>query len=360
MARRWSINGRFLTQPMTGVQRHAQEIVLALDDLVAARDQSVAGLSFELLVPQNPVRPLTLKAIPHVVVAGSGGHVWEQASLPRSVGYGLLSLCNTGPLVVRRQIVCIHDANTRLQPGSYSPAFRWFYRGLHPALGRSCARIATVSEFSAQQLARLGIADRQRITVIANGHEHAVRWTPRHTEGTRAHAGLSTIVLLGSLAPHKNIDLILNLAPALATHGLHIAAVGSKNTKVFKSSSGAVGGSQVHWLGRLDDEALAALLGDSLCLAFPSLTEGFGLPPLEALALGCPVVSSDAASLVEVCGDAALYANPFQPAAWLAQILKLRSNETFRAALVSKGRARAKVFSWTRSAQRYAELMQSL
>ena len=360
MTRHWSINGRFLSQPLTGVQRHAQEIVLALDDLVAKKDPSVAGLSFDVLVPQNPLRTITLRSFPQVTVAGMGGHAWEQTALPRRINTGLLSLGNTGPLVIRRQIVCIHDANTRLQPDSYSRAFRWLYRGLHPALGRTAARIVTVSDFSSAQLVRLGIVDQKRITVIPNGYEHALRWPAQHTPVTRAHAGPSTIVLLGSLAPHKNIELILNLAPSLAAHGLKIAVVGSKDSKIFAAFDGSQHGDTVHWLGRLEDTALAALLRDSLCLAFPSLTEGFGLPPLEAMALGCPVVSSNAASLVEVCADAALYADPLDPAAWLARILELHASQQLQTTLVIKGRARAEAFSWSKSARLYAGLMQSI
>jgi glycosyltransferase involved in cell wall biosynthesis len=110
----------------------------------------------------------------------------------------------------------------------------------------------------------------------------------------------------------------------------------------------------------LPDEELAALLRDSLCLAFPSLAEGFGIPPLEAMALGCPVVASDRASLPEVCGDAALYASATDPEAWHSSFIRLHCDAKLRADLISRGEARARRFSWRASAELYLQTMMQL
>lgn len=355
----WSINGRFLTQSLTGVQRHAREVVRALDVMVAESHPAVAGLSFELLVPVSGASPIDLKAIPVRFLAGPGGHAWEQAVLPQHVRGGLLSLGNTGPVVTRRHIVCIHDVNVRLHPESYSRAFRLLYRGLLPALGRSARHITTVSNFSATQIATFRVAPPGRITVVPNGHEHALRWLPAHSDKTKPIAGRSTIVLLGSLAPHKNTGLILRLAHDLAARGLRLAIVGSSDPGIFASIGANPDATNVHWLGRVSDEALAALLQDSLCLAFPSLTEGFGLPPLEAMSLGCPVVVSDRGSLPEVCGQAALYADPQNPQAWLHQLTHLAASDTLQKDLSARGRVQARAFSWHNAAEIYASLMRS-
>ena len=111
------------------------------------------------------------------------------------------------------------------------------------------------------------------------------------------------------------------------------------------------------WLGAISDGELAALLADCLCLAFPSLAEGFGLPPLEAMALGCPVVVSDQASLPEICGDAALYASPTRPDQWLARFKALAGDPGLQQALVARGQARAQVFSWRAAALHYLTAM---
>ncbi|HZT48285.1 MAG TPA: glycosyltransferase family 1 protein, partial [Hyphomicrobiaceae bacterium] len=359
MARRWSINGRFVTQPLTGVQRYAREIVTALDHWLAEAHPLARGLSVELLVPPSAAGDLPrLEAIRVRSVGRLRGHAWEQVELPAHARGGLLSLCNTGPLLARRQIVCLHDVNTRTHPQSYALPFRLLYRGLHPALGRTAARVATVSQHSAAQLAALGIAGRDKIAVIPNGYEHVLAWRPRHSEITRSAAGPRTVVVLGSPAPHKNVALVLGLADRLAAAGLTVAVVGERDARVFRDAAApAAAAGNVLWLGRLPDDELAALLRDSLCLAFPSLAEGFGIPPLEAMTLGCPVVASDRASLPEVCGDAALYASPEDADAWLASFLRLAGDERLRADLVRRGDARARRFSWRASAVLYLQAM---
>ena len=165
------------------------------------------------------------------------------------------------------------------------------------------------------------------------------------------------MVLIGSLAPHKNIGLVLSLANKLAAAGLRIAVAGIRDERVFNASNTCPATENIIWLGRLSDDELAALLMDSFSLAFPSFTEGFGLPPLEAMALGCPVIATDRASLPEICGEAALFASPTDPEAWFRQFIRLRSSASLRAQLVAKGRSRAKLFSWAKSAELYLELM---
>lgn len=360
MTRVWTINGRFLTQPLSGVQRYAQEIVEAMDTLIAEGYPSARGLKVELVVPPGAVRGIELKAIRQRIAGSRGGHVWEQFILPREVRGGLLSLGNTGPVATRRQVLCIHDLNTRAFPGSYSLPFRLLYRTLIPALGRTAARIATVSEYSADELTRYGVARRDKIDIMYNGHEHALRWRPEHSEATRAVAGPRTVLVIGSPAPHKNVGLLLGLADRLAAAGLSVAVAGAKDSRVFGNGGtgdAAARAANIHWLGRISDNELAALYSDCLCLAFPSFVEGFGIPAMEAMVWGCPVVASDRTSLPEVCGDAALYASPDAADAWLAQLTHLASNETLRQMLAGRGKARITRFSWRQSAHDYLRLL---
>jgi glycosyltransferase involved in cell wall biosynthesis len=355
--RQWAINGRFLTQPVTGVQRYAQEMVLTLDALLASRPNLAADLNVELLVPGDGARPLNLQAIETKRIGNLGGHTWEQFLLPAYVRGGLISFCNTGPLSIRKQIVCIHDLNTRRYPASYSPVFRAYYRLLQPIIGRNAAAVATVSGYSADLIEYYGVALRDRIFVAPNGHEHALRWTPCHSKLTAEIASPDTIVLLGSRAIHKNIELVTNLAPQLHEMGLKLAIVGASDPRVFKQGSVQKSAGSVYWLGRLDDNELAALLQDSMCLAFPSFEEGFGLPPLEAMTIGCPVVSSDRASLPEICGDAALFASPDNPPAWLDCFARLKNNPDLRRRMKVLGSLRASRFRWAESADSYLAAM---
>jgi glycosyltransferase involved in cell wall biosynthesis len=162
--------------------------------------------------------------------------------------------------------------------------------------------------------------------------------------------------MIGSSAPHKNVGFILDMAERLANADLRIAVVGAADPRIFRGQS-LIEATNIHWLGRVSDGELAALLRDSLCLAFPSLTEGFGLPALEAMAIGCPVVVSDRASLPEVCGPAALFASPDDPDAWFDKFVQLRESRTLRLHMIDKGRTRASEYSWRATAMRYLEAM---
>ena len=357
MQRQWFVNGRFLRGSITGVQRYASEIVCALDLLLAEGHPMARDLRVRLVVPRGTSERLSLAKI-ETIVAGSGsGHLWEQTALPKYAKTGLLSLANTGPVAARRHIVCIHDLNTRAYPLSYSRAFRTLYRVLIPALGATATTVATVSAHSANELLKHKICPPNRIQVMPNGYEHTLRWRPAHSVKSQSAAGLATIAVLGSTALHKNVGLIVGMAERLSSVGLRVAVVGASDPLIFGARPAVVGAANLHWLGRLSDDEIAALLRGCLCLAFPSFAEGFGLPALEAMAVGCPVVASDRTSLPEICRDAALYASPSDPDEWFGHFVRLKENAVLRDTLIRKGQARARHYSWRRSAELYLEEM---
>lgn len=357
MTETFAVNGRFLSQAMTGVQRYTRNVVSALDDRLAA-----AGRKAILLAPRG-TDAMALQAIETIQGGRLKGHGWEQLELPRLWGGRLLNLSNTAPAMKGDQIVCIHDANVFTAPESYSRGFRTAYRTLQPLLARRSARIATVSQASARQLARhlpLRAAD---IAVLPNGHEHALAWDPAKAEqapallAARGAAGRPFVLAFGSQARHKNLALLTTIAPALADLGIDVVIAGGGNG-IFASEQLAQA-ANVTLLGRISDDDLAFLLERALCLAFPSWTEGFGLPIIEAMARGCPVVSSNYASMPEVCGDAALLASPADPAAWVEHIRTLAGSATLRQDLSGLGRERLPLFSWRSTAEGYLDLAQS-
>jgi glycosyltransferase involved in cell wall biosynthesis len=357
--RRWAVNGRFLTRKMTGVDRYAMEILSAMDALLVEEHPATRGLELEVLCPAEGMKS-PFSSIPARLVPKAPGHLWEQLILPRYVRGGLLSLCNTGPMSISKQIVCIHDMNIRLAPESYGFLFRAVHHLEQRALGWRAARIVTVSRFSRESIARYRIRPTDEIEVIHNGHEHVLEWKVDSSKLAGLNLPRPFVLLIGSKAAHKNVAMIYSIAPDLAAKGIHIVAAGGEDANVFAREHIGQLPPNVKHLGRVDDNDLAFLYQNALCLVFPSRTEGFGLPALEAMTLGCPVIASDAASLPEVCGGAVLYVSPNNRAAWLAAIGQIAAEPLLRGQLTEAGRKRAKVFSWRQSAEKYLELMLAL
>lgn len=346
------INGRYLTQDLSGVQRYARNIVASLDQMQAARGAAV-------LSPTAAKHPLYQNL--HAAEVGKfSGYTWEQFELPVAArGQRLLNLCNMAPVIKSEQIVCIHDTNVLSSPGSYSRGFRMAYRCLQPLFALRGVRIATVSHASARQLARYLPIPLSQIVVLPNGHEHVLQWEPERASLSielPVHPGDRPFVLaIGSSARHKNISLLIDIAPRLDELGINVVIAGGSDPCTASRNSLPA---NVHCSGRVSDDDLAYLLDQALCLAFPSLTEGFGLPIVEAMARGCPVVSSDCASMPEVCGDAALMASPVDRAQWVTHIEKLAGSSQLRADLIGRGREQCRKYSWHTSAEGYLELLE--
>jgi glycosyltransferase involved in cell wall biosynthesis len=338
-----AINGRFLGQRFSGVQRFATEITAAWARLAEAGEAPPALL---LAPPDSP-------DFPGFAVQRLGrrqGQVWEQLELPRQLaGRRLVNLGNTAPLLAgARQAVVIHDAGVFDTPESYSRPFRLWYRTMHRLLARLGARLLTVSEFSRGRIAHhLGL-DPARIGVVGEGGEHILRQPA--ALAVLAQYGLEPgryALNVGNRAAHKNLGAQGPAAALLAERGLKLAAVGGGGA-VFAGAEGAAGSVA---LGRVSDAELRALYENALCLVFPSRYEGFGLPPMEAFNCRCPVVAAHAGSLPEVCGEAALWFDPAEPATLLAALRRLLDQPGLADALRAAGDAQAARYTWPNGAR---------
>ncbi len=355
----WAINGDFLALHPTGVARYAREVTLALDALVAAKHPLTRGLELSILAPRQPAEPLSLQAISlHIVSEFNRPRIpqfWVQAQLPWYVEGGLLSFCNLAPIAVRRHIVCIHDLHTWLMPQSYGRLFRWAHRVLLPILGRRVNLVTTVSALSRDHLIRFGVVPAEKIVVTYNGGDHVARWRP--DLGKLDLAGHRPFVLcLGRCQRYKNVELMLKIAPPLEALGLNVCMAGDVDAGTLRRYCADMP-ANVRLLGRIGDHDFARLLSQALCFIFPSRIEGFGLPAVEAMALGCPVIASSAPCLPEVCGAAALYANPDDIAAWVDAIRRVKNDRHLRRRMIEDGYARAQKFSWRQIAETYLRLM---
>jgi glycosyltransferase involved in cell wall biosynthesis/GT2 family glycosyltransferase len=349
----FAVNGRFLTQPVTGVQRYAWNVCAAIN-------ASLSGLEAHapIIAPLSAPDP-GFSAMPLVGTGPLSGQLWEQSVLPARWQARLLNLGNLGPIVKADQVICIHDANIFVEPESYGMSFRLVYSTLQRVLAKRAARIATVSAESARQIARYLPVQATDIVVLPNGHEHALAWDPASARiGPSALSGADGrgfVLALGSRARHKNLQLLINIAPEIAAMGLDVVIAGGGadifTEEVLPSLP------NVKMIGHVTDHDLAYLMDRAVCLAFPSWTEGFGLPIVEAMARGCPVISSDRASMPEVCGDAALMAPPDNPAAWIRHLRRLVASPELRRDLIARGRQQIGLFSWTKTASGYLDLM---
>lgn len=360
-----TINGRFLTQPTTGVQRYAREIVASLDQLLyetrIGRDPIAANRAdphwdARIVAPAGAVLEAPLRAIALKQTIGHGP-LWDHFVLPFATEGVLLSLANKGPLFSRHHAICIHDVSVSLVPESFDTLYRLYSQAMSRLLAKTAEHVVTVSHFSARMLSELGLCKAEKISVIPNGHEHVRRWRPELSRYAANDAGWRPFIfVLGSRARHKNVKILLSIAAELDALGLDLVMAGGTNF-IFSAIEAQALPPNVHRLGFVNDDDLAALYRNALCLAFPSLTEGFGLPALEAQALGCPVIASKAGSLPEVCGQAALYADPQSPREWLEQIKRLQSEPGLAAALRQAGPRQAMKYSWSTSARLYLDLV---
>jgi len=350
-----AINGRYLTQGMTGVQRFATEIVAAADLLAGTGAWPAA----RMLTPPG-ARDAGLRHLRAEAVGSRGGQAWEQMDLPRALrGDFLLNLGNTAPLLAgKRQAVVIHDAGAFDTPESYSFAFRTWYRLLQKRLARGGARLLTVSEFSRGRIAAALGVEATSIGVLPEGGEHVLR-VP--ADGTvLARHGLEPArfaLVVGNPAAHKNLGALAAAAEALGREGLVLAVAGAADPAVFRAGGG-VAADAARLLGRVTDAELRALYENALCLVFPSRYEGFGLPPLEAMTCGCPVVAAQAGAVPEVCDDAALWFDAAAPATLAEQLTRLATEDGLRDGLREAGLDRARRFTWDRAARELLALVQ--
>jgi glycosyltransferase involved in cell wall biosynthesis len=231
-------------------------------------------------------------------------------------------------------VVTVHDLAVFRYPQAFGRWTRLYVPRVIPSVLRAARRIVAVSEFTAGEIERVvGIA-RDRVTVVPNGVEPV--FTP---DGDAAQGDYALAV--GTLEPRKNIAV----AARAANHaGLRLRVVGERGWGRVD-----VDGDGVEWVGRLGDEALAQQYRGARCLVYPSLYEGFGIPVLEAMACGTPVVTSRGGATEEVAGDAAVLVDPHDVADVVAGIERAVADA---AALRERGLARAAGFSWDETARR--------
>jgi len=360
------INGRFLQQPVTGVQRYGRELLKAWDEMFATGEIDPRKVELQVLAPRGQIAAPRLRHISLRQVGQFRGHLWDQLELPLHPRNGLLfSPANVHPVLspfLCPSAVTVHDLAYRISPEAYTAAFRMTYRVLVPAAIRNADAIITVSESEKRNIVAHFPMVRNRIHAIHLGRpqlEPAVAnqdtdWASDQAVNVADH--LAQFALwVGTLAKRKNpqgaIDAIAMVNKELKLPLVMVGATysGFKNAGVNIADDDA---GIVRFTNRIGTFAeLGRLYRRAVCLLFPSFYEGFGLPALEAMAHGCPVVASGIPALREVCGDAALYCNPYDASDIAEKLGIVATDFRLQKQLRLLGLARAREFSWTNCAR---------
>lgn len=347
------VNGRYLTQKATGVHRYAFEICNKLHEM---------GVDFHVAVP-NEIHP-DYKFNFKVVKCGSlNTHLWEQISLPRylkRIGSPLLiSFTGCGPLNYSNQIMTIHDVSHERYPEWFSKNYYRFYHYMMPRIGKKAHAVLTVSEFSKKEIVdTLGI-NVEKIHVVHSNvpfqnkpSKEEILSFKRNPEAERY------ILAVSSMDPRKNFVRLVEAFDKIKDKSVKLYIIGMSFKAFNTPDLQRLIGENIHLPGYIPDEKLKTMYQNALLSVYPSLYEGFGLPPLESMTYGCPVINSDIPALREVSQDAALYVDPYNVEDITEKIEQLLVDEPLRKELQEKGLLQIKKYSWDKSAKQVYELAQ--
>lgn len=342
------INGRFLCQPITGVQRFAIELI---KELCKSKE-----LNFIILKP-NGFSYYDLTGLPIQTIGTLKNHLWEQIELPKFLKKKsatlLLNLTNTAPLLYKNQIVTIHDLAFLHNPKWFSFGFRTFYKFLIPAIVKRAKHILTVSEFSKAEISNKLQKSPDSISVIYNSvpsEFHKMEAKEKSSEELYA-------LTVGSLDPRKNLETLIKAFNSLEDTKLKLYVIGASNTKIFKTKLPAFDHEKIKFLGRVSDEELVSLYANAKMFIYPTLYEGFGIPNIEAMHFSTAVITSDIPVTREVCKDAAYFVDPLNTKAIQDAILTLLMDNKLLSDLSKKGKEVSNSYTWEKASQKVIKII---
>lgn len=336
------VNARALCNPPNGVRRYTREVTKRMGNRVRLVSSRKASQGFR-------------------------GHFWEQVILPSTIDSTQLlwSPANSGPLGVTRQVVTIHDLSPLDEPEGFKFPFRILYRALLPRLAERVKKVITDSEFSRKRIIdRLKISA-EKVVTIPCGVDKTHYYPRQITQiaGVRESYGLPETYLLfiGSLEQRKNLARLF-LAWERVGHklgGIFLVVVGRPG-RPFRRLRFEHLPNQIAFVSQVGEQDMPSLYSGALALVYPSLYEGFGLPVLEAMACGTPVITSRAGALPEVIGDAGLLVNPYSVEEITQAILRMTEHPPLREDLASQGLSRTAAFSWDRTASQIETVLEQV
>lgn len=343
------VNARFLTQRMTGVQRYAVEICLELKRML--------GDIIEFVSPYNIEQREYAECLSVKVIGSHKGHIWEQVDFPRYLHKSgnplLLCLCNTAPLFYKNKIVSIHDVAFEAFPQTFSKSFLYTYRFLIPRIVKSALHVITVSNFSKEEIIKYYGTPEEKISVVYNavGEQFKANYDKGLKESNYLLAVSSLNFRKNFIAVLKAFDLLEN-----EDQNVNLYIIGDLKNNSFKTIDieHYKNNPHIKFLGRVSDEDLIKYYSNALAFVYPSIYEGFGIPPLEAQNCGCPVLVADIPPLHEVIENSGIYCNPYDVRDISLGMSRIIANLDIYRNLAKENVVR---FSWEKSAKKIADLL---
>lgn len=301
---------------------------------------------------------------------------WNNLILPRTVRshqpqilHGMNMVIPFRSLAGCLPVVTIYDMAYMRFPETIPAHIRLYYQLLIPRVAQHAKHIITISEFTKQEVMNLLGVPENKISVTPLACKHSF-YEPLRQDKTAVlhHLGLPErfILSIGTVEPRKNLVRLIQAFSQAVEHpgfDLELVVVGMSGwltQPIFQELSRSQAAKKIKFIGSASNETLKALYQTAEFVAYPSLYEGFGLPVLEAMSLGVPVLTSNSSSLPEVAGDAAVLVNPLQVDEIRDGLVELATNPELRQLLGQKGLTHATNFSWHQTAQQTVAIYQNL
>lgn len=349
------INGKFLLAPLEGLARVALELTSCFDELL--EHERYKNLSITVAVAKGGKQNApAYRNIEVVEVGNVRGSAWEQIDLPMFTGGRyLVNFMNTAPVTLNRGCVVVHDAQFRSSKKSHTLKTAVLFGLITPFVAQRYTSLVTVSNYAKTELLTYKVCERDDIKVILNGVDHVLRRKVDAAALAKFNLTPHTYALANSYVhEHKNVRVLFESFAKSPERELVL--FGSSKREEYLERGIEVP-ANVRFIGRVSDDELVSLMKFAKLFLFPSKTEGFGLPPLEAMLLGCPTICAHAGAMVETCEGGVLFADPMSPADWTAKINSLWSSPEELQRLSAAGQACAAKFKWATAAEQYLDLI---
>lgn len=343
------INAKFLAENLTGIGRFSVEI----SKLLKKNNPNIRFVAPSKVILKDIAKELEVETIGFL-----NGALWEQIELPiylLSKGNPLLiNFTSTAPIFYFNQINTICDISSIKHPEWYSKKAAFYYKILFPLISKRCKKVLTISEFVKQDLIQYLKVKVENIAVIYCGVSDVF-----NNNEIAEKIDYNYILAVGSLDPRKNLNNLIQAYLKLNNPNIKLVLIGQKHASFatidFKIPKERV--NDIIFTGYVSDTELIRYYKNAKLFVFPSIEEGFGIPPLEAMQCGCPVAVSNTSCMPEICGDGAIYFDPLNIEDMQFQISSVLENKQLQIELQKKGKLRVSEFSWERSANTLLEII---